>query len=75
MTKFSSEKSSVYDLYKWCIVVLYGCYESDFHWPNFKDEAFGLDKGADFISRLKGLKTNLAIDALRFTERILQAGP
>lgn len=30
--------------------------ESKFYWPNFKKQAFGKDKGYDFIQRLGKIK-------------------
>jgi len=72
-TKFSDEKSPLYDIFRWCIVAVYGEQESSFHWSNFEEQAFKRDKGQDFIERLKGLRYTLGSDATRTTDRIMNA--
>ena len=65
--KLSNEKSPLSSIFIWTLVIVYGEQEAAFYWKNFKQQAFEIDKGQDFLERLKGLKYKLSTENLNFT--------
>ena len=60
-------------MFRWCLMVIYGEQEYTFYWKNFKKEAFEIDKGNDFIERLKGLRFMLLPEHLKYAlDNIIQ---
>lgn len=46
------KQSPANEIFKWVLGTIYTEPDNKYFWPNFKEEAFGNDKGQDFIERL-----------------------
>lgn len=50
--EIDDKKSIANELFKWILVAIYNEPDNKYFWPNFQEQAFENDKGADFIERL-----------------------
>lgn len=51
-------KSEAHEVFRWIISVIYKEPSAKYYWLNFKDEAYGNDKGHDFKERMGKMSAN-----------------
>lgn len=71
--KFRDHLDESNDIFKWVLQIVYKESKMNYSWKNFREQAFGRDKGQDFLARCRGLALNkLKKDDFHFSKQILE---